>query len=129
MALALTTVYDQNTRLRDNLGDLTIAIFDITGTTADTYPGAAGDPVDFSAVFRQVHHVAFGIFSSLAGGGAWPIEIFVPQYGPTAVAAGVIRFFEQDGAVGPLVNLANAVYPFDFRIRAAVFGRPITDAS
>ena len=129
MPLVVTTVYDQNTRLRDDLGDLTIAIFNITGTTADTYPGAAGEPVDFSAVFNQVHHVAFGIFSGLAGGGAWPVEIFVPQYDPTAAAAGVIRFFEQDGAAGPLVDLANAVYPFDFRIRAVVFGRPASDAS
>lgn len=130
MAFTVTPVYNSNDFEPRPSGDLATVIYDVSALASDVYPGATGELVDLSGQFNEVYSVAFGVFGALPGGAPWPTQLIVPNWSINLANTGNLRFFvESDGGAGtPLANLANAVYPFDFRLRMIVVGRPVTDS-
>lgn len=138
MALSNITVrYDQNTRERKLVGDLTFAIYEVEvdlGSPANTYP-LGGEPIDFSNEFQSVHAVipdlGYGdpaIGAGDANGGLVPK--FQRAAAPNSENQGTIRFYATGGGAGQqLDELAAGAYPSDFSFTLLVCGRPITDQS
>lgn len=128
MAFTVTKIYDSNQYDPRGHGEPAIAVYDVSALASDTYPGnGAGESVDLTTDFREIYNVSAGLFGALPGGGAWPVELLVAAWNRTNLAAGRLHFYVQDGAAGPLVELANGNYPFDFRMRITVVGKPVTD--
>lgn len=132
MAITVTLLYDANTREPRPAGDLAVAIYDIVvpGDGANAYPGVAGEPISFAAQFSQVYGVSGTHFG--AGFTPWAFDAYKIGYEPDPIVlnTGVLRFFVTGAAPGAaLDNLAAGVYPFAFRFRLIVHGRPITDSN
>lgn len=126
MAFTVTKIYDSNQHAPRDAGEPAIAVYDVIGLAADAYP-AGGEPIDLTADFREIYNVSMGLFGALVGGNPWPEELLVGAWNRTNLATGTLYWYVQDGAAGPLVELAAGNYPFDFRARITVIGKPVTD--
>lgn len=133
MAIVLTVRYNQNTRQRDLLGDLTTTIYEVAiAIDPNTYP-LGGEPIDFSLQYNEVHSVSAELAIDPAGAGAATTGAFGVVFERAAGAGGVntgfLRIFQSAGAAAPLVELAAAVYAQAMQFVLVVHGRPATDAS
>ncbi len=123
MAITIATIYDPNTRHPTLGGDLSVALIECSFTV--NYPGNPGEVMDLSALFRQVHGVAFAGFSANAAATAlmpMPFRISNTQWN--------IQFFESGANAGdPFPEKGAEAYADAFAMRFLVYGRPRTDAS
>jgi len=124
MPLTITKVHDKNTRMPGSPmgGDMQMCVYDIT--PVDNYPGAAGEPYDFSADFIDVWHV----FTAGTHGAALSlVATFEP---PTTDPGntGLVHFYGGGGGAGaPLAEIGAGPYGAVGSLRVAVIGRPSTD--
>lgn len=111
-------------------GPLAVAVYQATATPAQAYP-LGGEPVDFSAQFRQIFAVIVSApFNPPGPGiadavGAWQA---VFEDIPGSENAGLIRFYRSGGAGANFPELPVGAYPNGFRITITVYGVPATNA-
>lgn len=130
MAIVVTLRYDQNTRERDQLGDLTTAVYDVmVAANPNAYP-QGGEPISFVAQFNAVHSVICDpMFEPPVEGAADAVGAMIAKFQRAAATqnTGFLRFYI--GAVGNLAEHAVGVYATTFSFVITVHGRPATDAA
>lgn len=132
--MALTTITrrfisNQNKRAAPGGdGDLVTAIYDIdVATGPNAYP-AGGEPIDFTADFREVHAVSLGR-TGASGLGPWDARLRMPVFERTGNAVGDILIFVGPGNAAGFPQHAAGVYASDFAFSLIVVGRPASDVS
>lgn len=128
MAFTVTLRKSSNTQAMGAVGDLAIAVYDVSVLAADAYP-AGGHPVSFATEFREAHFV--GPTNVTDGGGPGAAIGWASVFERDSVNTGRIRILNGALAGAALAEWAGATWPIGgpYAFQITVIGRPATDAS